>query len=394
MQRLPLDESRVRALAEQCRHLNVFPIFIDRYYPKSESHPVSDLLADLVEEALSYLRLLTEADVGSLVSSFPPNIRMFVDYDPNEPLSKSLLERIAIQYLVLLLHEQRISFKEVIANDLNQSIVLQTYPEIRDYLDKDGLVYISDRFTLLEGGIAYKDHILHYHQLLREGYSANPNYDFLRRFSRYYAQTKDTNQFRIAIDHQRLMPKNYYTSFLQKDAWFGPRFDKAKIDDPNAIGLTVQLRVKPSIFDLSSYGLHRTEFYWTHRRGIKSFEIEEISSDDSTFDSYYFDRYIHSERDIERRILRHFDGAVKAYPVDSYRQRLCSKIPREPKCNAKIKLFRIDGNIDLNVWMDLLAHFYKGNEMIIEYFDPKRFEEVFGEKARRYRKIRLEQEGS
>jgi hypothetical protein len=41
------------------------------------------------------------------------------------------------------------------------------------------------------------------------------------------------------------------------------------------------------------------------------------------------------------------------------------------------KLFRIDGAIDLDDWLGLVSMFYKGNEMVIEYFDPKLFNEKF-----------------
>jgi len=37
------------------------------------------------------------------------------------------------------------------------------------------------------------------------------------------------------------------------------------------------------------------------------------------------------------------------------------------------KLFRIDGEIDLNSWLSLVSMFYKGNETVIEYFDPQLF---------------------
>lgn len=34
-----------------------------------------------------------------------------------------------------------------------------------------------------------------------------------------------------------------------------------------------------------------------------------------------------------------------------------------------MKVFWIDGEIEINIWIDLIVFFFKGNEMIIEYFD-------------------------
>jgi hypothetical protein len=56
-------------------------------------------------------------------------------------------------------------------------------------------------------------------------------------------------------------------------------------------------------------------------------------------------------------------------------------MPREPRSFKRIKLFRIDGNIDVDKWIELLSQFFKGNEMIIEYFDPKLFQQKFPDQA-------------
>lgn len=390
MDHLPLNQTKLRALIKQCRHLNVFPIFLDHYYPKTEPNPVSDLLADLVDEIVPYLLIMKSEEISNLVSSLPSWVRMLIDYDPQLPHDQVLLERIAVKYLITVIQEDYFSFKQFIASNSSNSVVLQAYPELGSKLDDDGLLFIDESFKLFDGGIAYKDHILHYHQFLRRGYSSNPNFDFLGRFMRYYMQTVKVNRFRIAIDHHRLMPKEFYRHLFEMDRWFGPQFDKNKLDDPTTVGLTIITRTRPSIFDLTNK-LDQTEFYWSYRDGVKSFEIEEVSSEEYTFDSYYLNRYIHSERDTEHKVLRHFDGAVKVYLYDKYRERLATRMPTESKSHKKIKLFRIDGDIDVDTWIDLISHFFKSNEMIIEYFDPSQFEEAFGEKMRRYKQMKQEE---
>lgn len=73
-------------------------------------------------------------------------------------------------------------------------------------------------------------------------------------------------------------------------------------------------RERPSLFVFSNK-LDRTEFYWSMDRssGIKSFEIEEISSEDIQYSSFRINRYVYSERDTREEIFRHLDGAVKVY---------------------------------------------------------------------------------
>ena len=70
------------------------------------------------------------------------------------------------------------------------------------------------------------------------------------------------------------------------------------------------------------------------------------------------------------RRLRHFDWAVKVYPKDRYEGRLSVHLPRGERCR-KIKHFRIDG--DAERWLDMVGHFFSGNEMVLKYIDPDRY---------------------
>lgn len=80
-------------------------------------------------------------------------------------------------------------------------------------------------------------------------------------------------------------------------------------------------------------------------------------------------------------VLHHCDGAVKVYLKDEYNRRLNTYMPREPRSFKRIKVFRIDGDIDVDKWIELLSQFFKGNEMIIEYFDRELFQQRFPEQA-------------
>jgi hypothetical protein len=88
------------------------------------------------------------------------------------------------------MQEQYFTFRQYIAGDINDSEIFKHYPELRSRIDKDSLLPVVDDLILFDGGVEYRDHVLHYHQFLRRGYVSNANFDFLGRFIRYYINTK------------------------------------------------------------------------------------------------------------------------------------------------------------------------------------------------------------
>jgi hypothetical protein len=316
--------------------------------------------------------------------------RDWVDERPSGGLGAEYLKRLSIYHLAMVLAERDRSIEAVIKEDLSESRVLEAYPELEDRFDDDGLLRIGEDTTVMDHGVVYRDHILHYHQLLRGGFSSSssPNADLAWRFGQYHKESGGTNEFRIAVDHRRLMPKEAYEKVFELSAWFGPRFGREKLDDPKVVGLTVVGRDEPEFFAIGgTSSLERTEFYWKHDDGIKTLKIEEISTRGCVLDNRYLNRYLHAERDVRARRLRHFDGAVKVYPKDRYEDRLSVFLPHGERCQ-KIKLFRIDGDVDVERWLDMTGHFFSGNEMVLEYFDPEQYHQFFDEKLERFRRMK------
>lgn len=366
MHELPLNNKKLNDLIQQCRHHNVFPIYLPNYLPHLHKHPINNLLKELVDEAFECLSCASDDEIGGLIKSLPQGLGMLLgrQIDWREETHR---KRIAIYYIVAEVERSYYSFKTVVNQDISASKVLEVYPELKNKFDNEGLLYIDESFMLLDGGIKYKDHILHYHQFLRRGYTSEPNFDFTGKFIEYYHKTKNHNSFRIAIDHRRIMLEEYYCQIAEYDNWFLTTFKSEDLDNIKAIGLATVYRGEEVV---ASHGkdLERTEVFWSYHDGIKSFELEEISGTEHTFEHYYFNRYVHSEREINRKIFRHVDGAVKTYLEDSYSKRQKSSLPNHDSYN-KIKLWRIDGNIDIQAWTELISLFFKGNEMIIDYFN-------------------------
>ena len=78
MQRLPLGHEKIRTFIEKDQHFNVLLLFISQYHPQREPHPASEMLAELVEECVEYLQIMTDEDVDRPVGDFPP--RRVVSY--------------------------------------------------------------------------------------------------------------------------------------------------------------------------------------------------------------------------------------------------------------------------------------------------------------------------
>lgn len=388
---IPIDGKKFARLARQCGNYDVPAMRLSEYYGEASPHPLSRALVEAVQECLEYLPMMEDEEVEGVLRDMPEFFRMCVGERPLDAEDPEYLKRVAIFHLATLIDRRSRSVRDVVRGDPkpdpSSSEVLRVYPELENKLDSDGLLRIDDGLRLADRGIFYRDHVLQYHWFFRGGdHGSSPNTDFLWRFRQYHGDTKDRNLFAIAIDHSRLMPKEAYADLIELSAWYGPRFSQEVLDDPRAVGLAVVGREQSPYFSLlGPSSLERTEFYWQHADGVKTFEAEEISTREQLYDPYYLNRYVHAERDIENRRFRHFDGAIKAYSKDRYERRLAARIPREDRSQHKNKLFRIDGAVDADRWLDLTAFFFRGNEMVLRYFDPEKYERLYREKIESYR---------
>ncbi len=320
---------------------------------------------------------MQHSEIVAVVNDLPPQFRVFVE-PVDEPVLKTTAERIALQTISAELYRQIQPISDALSVTLDSSEVVGRFPQLRECFDDDGLLHLDDRFNLMDGGIRFEDHVLHYHQFLRRGFASNPNFDFLGTFASVRRRASNGTTFRIAIDHRRLMRFEDYRSHIECDRWFGPEFSEDFLDDMSKTGLAVVVRSRPSIFDLSN-SIARTEFLWKANEVefVKTLEIEEVRDDDRPTENWQINRYLHAERDTKSRSFRHFDGAAKVYASSTYAARLGTQMPNQPRPERYVKLFRVDGAIDLSHWLNLTSMFFRGNEMIIEYFDPELFSREF-----------------
>lgn len=374
MDTIPINNKKLKELNRLCRHHDINPLFLNHHLDNKSKNPVDKLAIELQKEVIEFLTISDKNEIDELVTHFPRHLQSIATRSLGETYD---LEVLSFCYLIFELLKYKFPLKEIINTNNDKSEILKIYPELQDLLDDDNLLEIDERFKWTYDGLIYKKHVLFFHQFLRRGYFGKLNTDFLAKLEKYYRESKNENKFRVALDHTRIVTEEFYQTSFELDTWYGCTFDEKEIDNPSNLGLTVIKRNKYYPFDLNNT-FDRTEFLWTLKNNIKTVQIEEISNFSNKYDYLYLNKYVHSERDIERKKLIHFDGAVKAYLNQNYEKRFNTDLKGDSKSHRKIKLFRIDGNVELKWWIDLITNFYKRNEMIIEYFDPNQYNLQFG----------------
>lgn len=202
----------------------------------------------------------------------------------------------------------------------------------------------------------------------------------------------------LSIDHDRVRINVNNSIYMERDQWFGAQFQTTISDIEDGI---VKLVPPPELdaFDVdfmfgNTYSL---DIKWSSKNGIKVFQAEEFKADNSRIikngQEYHPVKYIHAEFDNNLGIFRHFDGAIHFYTHDEYLQRRDKDFNYNSKNNLQLKtlsqkLFKINGQIQTEDWVNLVSHYLTGNPLILEYFEgklPDYIEETV-EKIKAYRK--------
>jgi hypothetical protein len=249
--------------------------------------------------------------------------------------------------------------------------------------DKEGLIAsevlltnFGRRFT---AGYHYADnYIIMAHPYFRRSHHPENNFtpDFVQMFWRY---NDSSNQRSIAIDLDRVQINMNGPEMMERDTWYGPKFSRSIADNEDK---TIKL-IPPPALDLGYVRLlfgntHSLDIKWTSKDGIKIFQAEEFKQEDSRIikdnSEYYPVKYLHAEFDISKGSFRHFDGAIHFYTEEEYYQRRFQDLNYNNKNDVKQKtlsqkLFKINGAIPVDKWVELVGHYLFGNPLIFEYFE-------------------------
>lgn len=380
-----IDPVKLDSLIRRLRDHGLSPIMFRHVLSGKRPAVVSDLLTDLLASTKSKIVGMNDVERKQFLDSLHPVYRFMVGIEKEELKLPVMTDDDVLEYLSYACMETDRAVAEVIEANRWTGPVFTAYPELIECIDEDGLLSFNNDMTVLPYGIEYKDHLLMYHQFLRKRYTNNFNVDFLNVLFAYGASTQGSNHVRIAIDPHRLCPKGEYMGSVEKDYWFGAHFNLTDLDDLHAVGLTKHIRARPTLYDTFYGELLATEFYWSARNGLKTLQIEEVCGKKQAYDNYYLNRYVHAQRDVENHRLIHFDGAVKVYRPEGYDERIDSQMPNVPRAFGYFKLFRIDGDINISVWANLISLFFRDNELVVEYFDPELYASTFGKQLTQYR---------
>ena len=127
--------------------------------------------------------------------------------------------------------------------------------------------------------------------------------------------------------------------------------------------------------DNSSLDGHCTQFLWSSEKdSLIQFSMEELpykfEGSLEQANERILTRFAHAVLDPEKGIFTHLDGAVRIYDKSDYEDRIRSETLKNCSRNfRKAKIFRIDGEIDYDLFRHVVGAFYKWNRMPIEYFE-------------------------
>jgi hypothetical protein len=270
--------------------------------------------------------------------------------------------------------------------------IVATYPNIvhlindKIYTDKEELVEVSvldkefkkERFA---SGYYYSDkYMVMAHPYFRRRHYENNN--FAPRFiDIFWGYDKDNIQKYIAIDSDRVRINVDNCMYMEFDTWYGAKFKNTISDiEDGIVKLRPPLGLEPFDIEFFFGNTYSLDIKWTSKNGIKVFQAEEFKADKSRIikngNEYYPVKYLHAEFDSQTGTFRHFDGAIHFYTEEEYCQRRDNDFNHNNKNNLQLKtlsqkLFKVNGQVTIDEWIELVSHYLQGDPLIFEYFEGK-----------------------
>lgn len=182
----------------------------------------------------------------------------------------------------------------------------------------------------------------------------------------------------IALDEDRVRIDVDGLGYFEADTWYGAPFDEDIRDiKPGIAKLRPPLDLDSRDVSILFANAYCLDIKWSELDGIKSFQALEIKTENvqiSVEGRHYFPaRYLHAEFDIAANCFRHFDGAIQLFTEEEYFHRRDSDFNMTMKNLAHIKarsskLFKINGPLKTEKWVEFCNHFYAANPLTFEYF--------------------------
>ena len=278
--------------------------------------------------------------------------------------------------------------------------LIAKYPDIALHLnknlsrDKEGLIACSNLYSsftkkeFMPGYLYGQSFMVMANICFRRGMHGNNNYAprFIDLF--WSVDDKAIDSY-LSLDYDRVRINVDDSCYMELDTWFGAQFNKKISLIPDGITkLRPPLNLEERFISFIFADAYSMDIKWETKGNIKTFQSEEFKTSDIQVErrgiKYFPVRYIHAEFDLQSNSFRHFDGAVHYYTEDEYLQRRDSDFNFNTKNSKHIKpysekLFKFNGNIKIEMWVEFCSHFYTANPLVIEYFSgsyPDRTNEI------------------
>lgn len=249
----------------------------------------------------------------------------------------------------------------------DKGIVARVFPELGELMDDDGLIGAQYLEAVRPGIFKRGEYLLFAHRYLRRSCSIcnSLNGEFLDRFQKLHAERPDL-ALRIHLDPDVIGLAGTDEGEMEFAYWWGPHFD----NDLSRIPLGVT-RHQNDDQDKMYSNVIFTEFGWYVQDGNKTLEIEEVC-DRATIlrdkQSYVGCRYVHSFLDQRTGLPIHLDGAIRAYTEEKILGRMDDNLKHVSRDSCYTKLWRIDGDLPVELWKELITHYFRDNMLVGEYF--------------------------
>jgi hypothetical protein len=268
--------------------------------------------------------------------------------------------------------------------------IVATYPNLITHFDsslipdKEGLMdfdLLSETFEkrrFAKGYLYSEKFMLMANSYFRRGYHYGNSFE--PRFVELFWELKLTNsKTYISLDLDRLRINVDSSMHMEFDTWYGAKFNRNIKDVKDDI-----VKLRPPLylddFDLSFFfgDTYSLDIKWYSANGIKTFQAEEFKTEKIKIEKdgveYYPVKYIHAEFDLDKNYFRHFDGAIHFYTENEYVNRKDSDFNYNSKAESLIKtksekLFKINGKISVETWIEYTSHFFSKNPLVFEYFE-------------------------
>lgn len=245
---------------------------------------------------------------------------------------------------------------------------LFAYDEIAQHLP-------PDRFQ--EGYFSGNDYMLMAHPCYRR--RMHPMANWAPRFVDLFWRLDSPNIKKyIAIDEDRVRINVDGSAYMEADTWYGAPFSKdvAKIQN-GTIKLRPPLDLEHHYIDMFFAQTYCLDIKWSEASQIKTFQALEVKTQDAQViangEKYFPARYLHAEFDLSSGVFRHFDGAIQLFTEEEYLRRRDSdfnitfKSPEHIKARSK-KVFKLNGSLAVDGWVEFCCHFFTANPLTFEYF--------------------------